>query len=237
MMHQTIYRRFARLRFIFLIVPILAAFATGSAQAQNEPTQSLRPGLLEELGLWWGMSFEDVLSLNEFTLEYMGKGDGGDHYAATAFPPVLSDVGQIILFFGFDDRLWRLALLSPTDEDGSGVGTALFAIYDNWKATLDGMYGFGRSQHRNTSTDVPNPRGILASLANGSAWHFTEYENGMQAVQLGVKARSGRHGHTAVYIKHRQMGDKVQADLEAVKQDTGQIEPVAPMTDTERVGQ
>jgi hypothetical protein len=239
MMHQMICRPFSRLHGFVLIVPILAslALAAGPAQAQNAPGQPLRPGLLEELGLWWGMSFEDVLSLNEFTLEYMGKGDGGDHYAGTAFPPVLGEVEQIILFFGFDDRLWRLALLSPTEDDGSGVGTALFARYDEWKATLDGMYGMGRTQHRNTSTDIPNPREILGSLAKGTAWHFTEYRHGQQLVQLGVKGTAWRNGHTAVYIKHVQMGDKVQADLEEVRQNTGQIEPVAPTTDTERVGQ
>jgi len=229
--HQTKNLRLAGFRRCLLIVPVLTTLAltvAGPVNAQNTSEQSERSGLIEELGLWWGMSLGDMLERDEFTLEYMGKGSGGDHYAATAFPPVIDDLNQIILYFGFDDRLWRLAFLGVPEKDGSGVGTALFARYDEWKSVLNEMYGAGESFHRNTSPDVERPDLILATLRRGDAWHFTQYDRDDVHVQLGVKGTSMTFGHTAIYIKNQQMAAKVEADREAVEQSTSQTQPAPP---------
>lgn len=229
-------RHGSRLRHGFLVVPLLSALllaAAVSANAQTGTDHADYPDIMEELGLRWGMSLDDVLGLDVFTLEYMGKGDGGDHYMAVAFPPVFEDLDQVILFHGFDDRLWRVALISTPEEDGSGVGTALFVRYDAWKASLDTTYGEGQSYHRNTSPDVGRPDLILATLERGDAWHFTEYDRDDIHVQVGVKGTSMTFGHVAAYLKHKEMGEKVQADLKILQRKTGQARQEAPTTETD----
>ena len=63
-------------------------------------------------GLAWGQSAEDV-EATSVKLTKMGEpGDYGVGYTATGLTAVLSDTDTVMLFFGFKNRLWRVAAIS-----------------------------------------------------------------------------------------------------------------------------
>jgi len=186
--------------------------APAAAQDGSRP-----PGdLLSGLGLAWGMSVDDVLDLGYYDLAEMDPEPGhGIPYMADRYPRVLDDMSRLFLFFGYDDRLWRIAILGGGVRDRSGLGTALFERYDELNAMLAQIYGEGVQYHFRPASLADDPGFTLGSLQVGQSWHFTEYRHGDDAIQLGLKARHFAAGYYALYMKSAAMEEKVLADEEA----------------------
>ena len=196
------------------------------AQTESSAATTNASGLIGMLGLEWGMSVEQVLDLGFYTLETMEKEQTGQPYNASVFPPILHDIKQVILYFGFDDRLWRIAILGKNQKDRTGTAAPLIARYDEIRQQLADFYGPGEQFHHNT-TDNPDPGFVLGSLQTGKAWHFSEFVAGEIHVQLGLLAGSVVAGHYALYLKNLILEEKVQADLKASQRLGADIEDPA----------
>jgi hypothetical protein len=84
-----------------------------------------------------------------------------------------------ILFFGFDDRLWRIAIHGRSHSgDGTGV-----------------------SYHHRHPYTLDHPDRLMASVHLGQSWRFTEYQTETEHIQLGIRAQNVVAGYHAIYIK------------------------------------
>lgn len=207
---------------------LLAALIAFSAMAPAGRAAPKWPGALP-YGLDWGMSLAQVIETG-IRLEYAEvQGRFGHEYLAFDLPPWLGDEGQVFLYFGFDDRLWRIAVHSKGYSD-EGTGTALFKRYDELKAMLDASFGPGEEVRELHHSAVSEPRRTVGTIQLGVSWVFTEYQSATEQVQLGLRARNLWTGYTALYIKNLEMEPKVLADAEAYKDAlaAGEDEPFPP---------
>ncbi|HEX9647371.1 MAG TPA: hypothetical protein VGB88_07725 [Alphaproteobacteria bacterium] len=165
-------------------------------------------------GLAWGMTLKQVLDAG-IRVEY-GKlqGEFGHEYLAFDLPPQLGDEDQVFLYFGYDDRLWRIAVHSRGYSD-EGTGTALVKRYDELKAALDARYGAGEEFLHLHDSAVAVPKRTVGTIQIGASWRFTEYRTPGEHIQLGIRARNLWTGYIALYIKNLDMEPKAIADAEA----------------------
>ena len=199
--------------------PVAAALIGGllalSAAAPAGRAAPEWPGALP-YGLDWGMSLEQVLETG-IRLEYAElQGQFGHEYLAFDLARWLGDEGQVFLYFGYDDRLWRIAVHSKGYSD-EGYGTALLERYEELKAMLDSTFGPGEEVRELHHSAVSEPRRTVGTIQLGASWVFTEYQSETGHVQLGLRARNLWTGYTALYIKNLEMEAKVLADAEARK--------------------
>jgi hypothetical protein len=110
------------------------------------------------------------------------------------------------LFFGFDDRLWRIAIHGHS-RWGDATGTELFARYEELRAELD------------------RPDQLMGSMQLGQSWRFTEYRTETEHIQLGVRAQNVVAGYDAIYIKSLALEGEVLAGAEAYRRE---VEAAAP---------
>jgi hypothetical protein len=199
--------------------PIAAALLAGllALSAAADVRAAPRwPGALP-YGLEWGMSLEQVLR-SGIRLEYGElQPRFGHEYLAFDLPQWLGDEGHVFLYFGYDDRLWRIAVHSKGYSD-DGTGTALFARYDELKAMLAEAFGPGEEVRELHHSAVSEPKRTVGTIQIGASWVFTEYQAGTEHVQLGLRARNLWTGYIALYIKNLEMEPKVLADSEAYKE-------------------
>ena len=84
--------------------------------------KNLRPSLF---GLSWGMSIEKVTQKG-VKLSDKGIDKYGVQYNGTNLPKMISDIENVTLYFGYNNRLWRIAAISElfrNDPYGSHVKT------------------------------------------------------------------------------------------------------------------
>ena len=184
------------------------------AQESSNPPGAAMSDVIDMFGLEWGLSSDQVHDLDYFTLQIMEMEENGQPYNASAYPPILHDIRQVILYFGFDDRLWRIAIMGLGQRDQTGSAKALIARYDEIRGQLAEVYGPGESFHYNT-TERKNQDFVLGALQMGQAWHFSEFTAADTHVQLGLRASSVVAGRYALYLKNTVLEEKVLADMQA----------------------
>ena len=170
----------------------LALCAAGPARAVPEAAY----------GLHWGMAVDEVLDLG-WELEYVGRfEDWGDEYYAHRYPPWLDDVAQVILFFGFDDRLWRIAVIS-NGYRSDGHGENLLARYEEMKVRMEEVYGPGVEQRHFDPQIQAHPENVLGTFQMGWSWLFTDYETESEKIQLGIRPGNVAEARWGLYIKSK----------------------------------
>lgn len=183
------------------------------------------------LGLDWGMSLQDVLDIDpEITLRDLClEENDGRAFLVHGVRPWLSDIDTIRLYFGFDDRLWRIAINSKGIFDDDGTGTTLLARYDEVRELLVEEYGEGVANHHRDDSAVTNPRGYLGTLQIGTSWHYSQFDTEEVSVQIGLAASNVFAGRYSVYAKNLAMEAGVDAAALAHRNGEEQaIEPVLP---------
>jgi hypothetical protein len=116
-----------------------------TALAQDKPTGNEAP-----FGLTWGMSASEVKALG-VELSDFPQSDWGHSFSATKLPKVLGDAEMVVLSFGFNDKLWRIAAVSRSFENDP-AGVATMARYNELDKILADKYGKGTSVHPWTNT-------------------------------------------------------------------------------------
>ncbi len=178
------------------------------------------------------MSLQDVLDIDpEITLEDLCLDeDDGRALLVHGLPQWLADIEAITLYFGFDDRLWRIAISSKEILDDSGFGIPLLARYDEVRELLVEDYGEGVANHHRDEGAVANTSWYLGSLQVGTSWHYSQFDTDEVSVQLGLRAGNVFAGRYLVYVKSLAMEAGVDAATLALRDGLEQaIEPPLPV--------
>jgi hypothetical protein len=161
-------------------------FANAIAQQSPETPHSRAP-----FGLTWGQSVESVRAMG-LTLSDTGTPtDYGTSYTLQIqdLKDTLADIEAIALFFGIQNRLWRIFAASK------GMGPDPYGYpgihrYQELLGTLTERYGKG------AETDVrgrfsTSPELYVYYLSNGEAKKFVDFTGDGMNIQLDLRGQSG----------------------------------------------
>lgn len=168
------------LRYATFAVMVLLAL-TSVSRAVTKDDSSAAP-----FGLQWGMSSAQARAIGVVLTENDHK-DYGITYIATKLPKMIADVQTVVLSFGFDDKLWRVAAVSkdfPNDPYGSAVQKRCREL----AAELAEKYGGGEKESGVSGEFYSDPKNFVYAIQSGNAWHYTNYNTSMTSVQLGIGA-------------------------------------------------
>lgn len=102
-----------------IILSAALLFFLGASAFAQTPRQEA------QFGLEWGMSSAQVRAMGvELQSRTDDVKDFGFSFSAIKLPKILADAEMVLLSFGFDDKLWRIATVSrsfPNDPYGNAV--------------------------------------------------------------------------------------------------------------------
>jgi hypothetical protein len=181
------------LRFVFLILwPLLSAITpTLADDAKNDAP----------LGLAWGMSSAQVRAMNVLLKDAPMK-DYGTSFSATQLPKMINDVETVVLSFGYDDKLWRIADISKVFSNDPH-GTATLNRYDEIAQALSEKYGRGTQHHQYDANQFMKGGDFLYKIKVGEAWHYTDYHTDLLDVQLILGAASSSDGYYRIIFENK----------------------------------
>jgi hypothetical protein len=189
---------FSALRFI-LIGSLLTALSLPTHAADQEAP----------FGLSWGASTDQIRAL-AVELEEVPMKDFGATYSATKLPKVVSDVEYVLLSFGYDNQLWRVAALGTKfHNDPSGVSVR--ARYNELAAVLDEKYGKGRQSHYQDSEMWKAPTEFVMGIKVGRSHWFTNFDSKDVFVQLGVIADGSSESQWRIITENKALRAKFDA--------------------------
>ena len=121
-------------------------------------------------GLTWGMTSEAVRALGA-SIQAVDTKENGASFVAKDLPMALSDQEATALFFGHDDRLWRVVALGRAVSNDP-YGTSAKSRYDELSEALVDKYGKGAPFHRLGSSIYAQPNNFVSGLKMGEThWH------------------------------------------------------------------
>lgn len=137
-------------------------------------------------GLQWGMSSAQTRAIGVVLTEDTRK-NYGLTYMATKLPKMIADVQTVLLSFGFDDKLWRVVAVSK-EFSNDPYGFTVQKRYDELAAELAEKYGRGEVESGASDEFYRDPTNFVYAIQSGHAWHYTNYNNKLIKVQLGISA-------------------------------------------------
>src|SRR5262249_15256421 len=144
-------------------------------------------GLSAPFGLKWGMSSEEVRKTGVELAANPGRSEFGAAFAATNLSKVLTDTESVFLFFGYKDKLWRIAAAGrPMGPDPSG--SQALARYQELASVLAERYGRGVETDIRDREMWKGPNEYVMSLRQGRAFRYTNFHSINVDVELSVRA-------------------------------------------------
>jgi hypothetical protein len=185
------------MRVVLSSVILAGALVTAMfAQAPAEEEQSAAP-----LGLQWGMSSSQVRSLG-VELKDVPLKDYGSSYAAAKLPRIIADIETVVLSFGFDDKLWRIATASKAFTNDP-YGSAVRNRYDELSSELAEKYGRGEQHHQSGQGFYAKADIFVYALNTGNAWYYTNYTTNLIGIQLSIRAPDSSTAFYQIVFEHR----------------------------------
>ena len=150
---------------------------TGTPSAQ--PAQGEAP-----LGLIWGMSFQQVQALG-ISLSASSDQSFGKSYSATNLPKVIGDAELVLLAFGHDDKLWRIAMAGASVKNDP-YGSSVKRRYEELSGALAEKYGKGKQEH--FAARAYETEHFVMGIKGGNNWWYTNFANPTVTVQIAIGA-------------------------------------------------
>lgn len=173
-----------------LVVSLMPLGAALGQQTVGGPSSIGAP-----MGLQWGASRQAVeetgASLTPTDIE-PGEAD----FIARNLPKTLSDAELVVLQFGADDRLWRIAVKSK-EWSNDDYGVQVKGRFAQLAKLIDERYGQGRDFNRETTDDVYKDAERFAfalsrnKIAHGRVWTKPDLE---------IELRAGAQYNDTYYI-------------------------------------
>jgi len=136
-------------------------------------------------GLKWMVSSDDITALGvELTpVELPGFGDS---FTAAKLPKALSDIETVVLSFGYNDQLWRVAAIS-SDFENDKYGSRAKARFSELDTSLSKSYKTGESFQR-TPTDsyFSEPENFAYALSQNEAFWYSTYSSPVATIELSL---------------------------------------------------
>jgi hypothetical protein len=192
---------------IAFLLPIPAAIAV-------EPDA----GVPSPFGLAWGMSSEEVRRTGVRLTDYAGRSEFGAAFTATDMSKVLSDTESVILFFGYKDKLWRIAAAGdPMGPDPSG--SQAVSRYQELATVLSDRYGRGVETDIRDREMWKGPNEYVMSLQQGRAFRYTNFHSTNVDVQLSVRAADSDKAYYLILFQYGPRAREFEADKKVREKD------------------
>jgi len=197
---------------IAAIVAVVAAFSAADVYAQDDTSAPF--------GLKWNASSDDIRSIG-VNLSPANLSDFGTSYTATGLPKALSDMATVVLSFGYDDKLWRVAALSREFKNDQ-YGAAAKARYAEIEASLEKAYTAGSKFHRqSTDSYFGKPENFTYSLLKNEASWFSLYSSAAADIELSIGASGTSDSYWRLIYSYRDgekkfRSGKKDAELDAL---------------------
>jgi hypothetical protein len=169
-------------------------------------------------GLTWGVASDEVRKTGvDLTADPSAK-DFGVSFMATNLGKVLSDTEGVLLSFGFNDKLWRIATFGRTlgpDPSGSQV----VARYLDLAVSLAEKYGKGVETDRRDTEMFKNADQYVASLEQGRAYRYTSYRTNSVSVELSIRAKDMESAYYLILFEYLPGAGQFQMDKKTHEKD------------------
>lgn len=144
----------------------------------------------------------------------------GESFAATNLPKGLSDIGAVVLSFGYDNRLWRVAALS-NEFDNDRYGSQAKARYEQLASSLAKSYAIITSSHRaSTDSYYGKPENFAYGISRNEAFWYSVYASPSAEIELSIGSNHQNTYWRLIYT-HNEGGamfeaSKADAELDAL---------------------
>jgi hypothetical protein len=190
--------------FAFLILAITAAAAAGDTDAP--------------LGLSWGMSTSDVRDRGADLVE-MKDSEYGKTFGITKLERAVADQEFAYLSFGFNDKLWRIMIISHAFKNDPH-GTAVLSRYNQLSDILTEKYGKPKQVHRLGDSIYSESRYFFAGIRGGNTKWFSNFETPTIFVQLGISAEDSSTGNWILFYQFKPLEKEFQSAKRAKEKGT-----------------
>lgn len=203
-------------------------------RVEKVETEKVTPIVREPapLGLKWLATVEEIEYLKVY-LEPIAQKDMPNSYIATNLPNPVSDFREVLVSFGEDDALWRIAAYGKLIDDDSTAAKGL-KEYDKYYKLLAKKYGNAHEFYTpalvNADETVVNPdgtqalksvqqelpkggEGFLQKLVNGETTLYATFENETVGVTLALLADGHNQTYIVVDYKNLTAGRKEMEEL------------------------
>ena len=184
------------------------------------PAVSAEPdtGVPAPFGLSWGMSSDEVRRTGARLTANAGRSEFGAAFTASDLSKVLSDTESVFLFFGYKDKLWRIAAAGrPTGPDPSGSQTV--ARYQELAAVLSDRYGRGVETDIRDREVWKEPNEYVMSIRQGRAHRYTNFHSANVDVELSVRAADSDKAYYLVLFQYSPGAREFEADKKVHEKD------------------
>ena len=136
-------------------------------------------------GLSWLASSDQVRSLG-VNLSPIEIATFGKSFTATNLPKALSDLDEVYLSFGYDDRLFRVTAFGTENKD-DGYGTRVKTRYEELATALTKTYTAGEIEQITSSDSYfGRPENFAYSIAKNEAYWFRLFTSSVADIELAV---------------------------------------------------
>ena len=189
--------------FFTSLLYIIFTLAFVSSSAHSEPDAPF--------GLTWGAGVEDARKIGVELKETGKNTEFGVAYTASKLPKVLSDQETTLLFFGFNDRLWRI-LAASKSVSNNPYGTTVKDRYQELVSILAEKYGKPSSFHKLGDSIYSQPEHFLAGIRGGNSSWFSNFNTSELDVQLGIRATDSSTANWVLIFENKALKKSFELD-------------------------
>ena len=202
-----LYRRSTITLAISALIPMPAAIAGQSDEDVRAP-----------FGLTWGLSADEIRKLGVRLSASTGQSTYGVSFTATDLSKVITDTESVALFFGYRDKLWRIAAIGRSiGPDPSGG--QIVARYQDLAAVLSERYGRGVETDIRDHEMWKGPNEYVMSLKVGRAFRYTNFHTPNVDVELSVRAVTNDTAYYLILFEYRPGAREFEADKKIHEKD------------------
>lgn len=153
------------------------------------------------LGLTWS-STPDSIRQSGIELKESGSDAYGAGFSANKLPKALADQETTLLSFGYNDKLWRIVVLSRNfANDPMGIGVR--NRYQELLGILTDKYGKPVAHHRLGESIYSEPRFFLTGIQGGNSFWYSDFTAPELNIQIGILATSGSDARWRIIYEYK----------------------------------
>jgi hypothetical protein len=152
-------------------------------------------------GLTWGMSAEQARDAGVVLKDTTIRGFGIT-YQVTNLAKIISDAEQVMMSFGYDNKLWRIAAFGKYFKNDP-YGSAVKRRYDELSSALSEKYGKGKQSH--FTANLYEGSDFIKGIKNGENSWYTDFDNGTFDVELKVSASDLSTSYWAMFFNNKML--------------------------------
>jgi hypothetical protein len=164
------------MRILPMLIGVLGTIVVAQAQSTGRAP----------LGLEWGLSQEETKKLG---VELTSQRDDsfGKAVIFAKLPQTIADAETVLGSYGYDDRLYRIVILSKQFSNDPS-GNAVLARYSSLGTILSEKYGRAAQTHHMGDSIYAEQRYFVSGIQNGRTYWYSNYSAPDLFIQLGIVA-------------------------------------------------